>query len=56
VPTSAELTLATPPLIEEQLDKAKSLRGSTIPNGQKYEDWLKGKEGRAEDGKNGSPS
>ena len=25
----------------EQLDQAKSLRGATMPNGQKYEDWLK---------------
>jgi len=30
---------------------AASLEGATIPNGQKYEDWLKSKD-RAEDGKN----
>jgi uncharacterized protein YjbI with pentapeptide repeats len=27
----------------EQLDQAKSLEGATMPNGQKYEDWLKDK-------------
>jgi uncharacterized protein YjbI with pentapeptide repeats len=26
---------------EEQLRQAKSLKGATMPNGQKYEDWLK---------------
>jgi len=34
---------------KEQLAEAKSLEGATMPNGQKYEDWLKSK-GRAEDG------
>jgi hypothetical protein len=33
-----------------------SLEGVTMPNGQKFEDWIKGREGRAEDGKNGSSS
>jgi len=28
----------------EQLDQAYSLEGATMPNGQKYEDWLKSKE------------
>ena len=28
---------------EEQLAKCKSLEGATMPNGQKYEDWLKNK-------------
>jgi uncharacterized protein YjbI with pentapeptide repeats len=32
-----------------------SLKGTTMPNGQKYEDWLKSK-GGAEDGENTSPS
>jgi hypothetical protein len=31
----------------------KSLEGATMPNGQKYEDWLKS---RGEDGKNSAPS
>jgi uncharacterized protein YjbI with pentapeptide repeats len=31
---------------EEQLDTCKSLQGATMPDGQKYEDWLKDKEGR----------
>jgi hypothetical protein len=33
---------------EEQLKEAKSLEGATMPNGQKYEDWLKSKD-REED-------
>jgi hypothetical protein len=37
---------------EEQLTAAKSLEGATMPNGQKYEEWLKSK-GRKEDGQNG---
>jgi uncharacterized protein YjbI with pentapeptide repeats len=27
----------------EQLSAAKSLKGATMPNGQKYEEWLKSK-------------
>jgi hypothetical protein len=34
---------------------AHSLEGATMPNGQKYEDWLKSK-GGGEEGENGSPS
>jgi uncharacterized membrane protein len=41
---------------EEQLTAAKNLKGATMPNGQKYEDWLKDKEGGGEDGKNSGPS
>jgi uncharacterized protein YjbI with pentapeptide repeats len=41
---------------EQLLDKVASLKGTTLPNGQKYEDWLKSKEGRGEDGKNSGPS
>jgi hypothetical protein len=26
---------------QERLDQADSLEGATMPNGQKYEDWLK---------------
>jgi uncharacterized protein YjbI with pentapeptide repeats len=32
-----------------------TLEGATMPNGQKYEEWLKSK-GRREDGENGGPS
>jgi uncharacterized protein YjbI with pentapeptide repeats len=32
--------------------QAASLKDATMPNGQKYEDWLKDKESRKEDGKN----
>jgi uncharacterized protein YjbI with pentapeptide repeats len=35
-------------LTYEQLTSALSLDGATMPNGQKYEDWLKDKEGRKE--------
>jgi uncharacterized protein YjbI with pentapeptide repeats len=38
-----------------QLEAAESLEGATMPNGQKYEDWLKSK-GSVEDGGNTSPS
>jgi hypothetical protein len=40
----------------EQLEQqAYSLEGATMPNGQKYEDWLKSK-GREENGKSGGSS
>jgi len=37
--TDVDLTDAV--VTEEQLDQAESLEGATMPNGQKYEDWLK---------------
>jgi uncharacterized protein YjbI with pentapeptide repeats len=38
-------------ITDEQLAKqAKSLEGATMPNGQKYEDWLKDKKAREGDG------
>jgi uncharacterized protein YjbI with pentapeptide repeats len=40
---------------DEQLDQAKSLEGVTMPNGQKYEDWLKSEDSR-ENGENPGPS
>jgi uncharacterized protein YjbI with pentapeptide repeats len=39
---------------EEQLTAAKSLERATMPNGQKYEEWLKSK-GRGVDGENNGP-
>jgi hypothetical protein len=39
---------------EKQLRAADSLEGATMPNGQKYEDWLKSK-GSGEEGENGGP-
>src|SRR5215216_213970 len=39
----------------EQLAAARSLKGATMPNGQKYEDWLKSKN-RKENGKSGGSS
>jgi uncharacterized protein YjbI with pentapeptide repeats len=40
---------------DEQLAEVKSLEDTTMPNGQKYEDWLKSKN-REEDGKNSGSS
>jgi hypothetical protein len=51
--TAANLTGAVG-WTEEQL-LAASLEGATMPNGQKYEDWLKSK-GRGKDGENSGPS
>jgi hypothetical protein len=43
-------------ITNEQLEQqARSLKGATMPDGQKYEDWLKSK-GRSEDGENSGPS
>jgi uncharacterized protein YjbI with pentapeptide repeats len=38
-------------ITREQLDQASSLEGATMPDGQKYEDWLKSK-GSGEAGEN----
>jgi len=47
---------STAGVTNDQLElQARSLIGATIPNGQKYEDWLKSK-GRAEDGQNDGSS
>jgi uncharacterized protein YjbI with pentapeptide repeats len=35
-----------------QLEQAASLEGATMPDGQKYEDWLKDKKGQGKDVKN----
>jgi uncharacterized protein YjbI with pentapeptide repeats len=51
--SGADLTNAT--VTQEQLDKAESLKGATMPDGQKYEEWLKSK-GGGEDGENTGPS
>ena len=40
---------------EELEQQAYSLEGATMPNGQKYEDWIKSKSGR-KDGENSRPS
>ena len=42
-------------LTDDQLAAARSLNGATMPNGQKYGDWLKSKD-RGEDGENRGPS
>jgi hypothetical protein len=40
----------------QQLEEPKSLEGATMPNGQKYEDWLNDNEGREEDEENSTLS
>jgi uncharacterized protein YjbI with pentapeptide repeats len=40
---------------DKQFSAAAFLKGATMPDGQKYEDWLKSK-GRGENGKNSDPS
>jgi Pentapeptide repeats (8 copies) len=42
--------------IEALKRQARSLEGATMPNGQKYEEWLKAKEGSGEDGEDSGPS
>jgi hypothetical protein len=37
---------------DRQLANARALQGATMPDGQTYEDWLKGKEGSGKDEKN----
>ena len=41
---------------EQQLNVAKSVDGATMPDGQKYEDWLKDDKGRGEAGESSVPS
>jgi uncharacterized protein YjbI with pentapeptide repeats len=54
--TDANLAGALGITDEKVLAEAASLEGATMPNGQKYEDWLKDKEGGGEDGENNGPS
>jgi uncharacterized protein YjbI with pentapeptide repeats len=51
---NAVLTNAVGVTSEELVQQAYSLRSATMPNGQKYEDWLKNK-GCGEDGENSGP-
>jgi uncharacterized protein YjbI with pentapeptide repeats len=51
--TGADLTNAS--VTEEELHQAQSLGRVTLPNGQKYEDWLKS-EDQKENGKSGGSS
>jgi uncharacterized protein YjbI with pentapeptide repeats len=51
-----ETNMSNAEISDKQLSTSGFLEGATMPNGQKYEDWLKDKEGRREDGQNtGSP-
>jgi hypothetical protein len=47
--SGADLSGAKGTTIEELEQQAKSLEGATMPNGQKYEDWLKDREKRQQD-------
>jgi uncharacterized protein YjbI with pentapeptide repeats len=49
--TNADLTNAVGLTSEELEQQTSALEGATMPNGQKYEDWLKSN-GRGEDGEN----
>jgi uncharacterized protein YjbI with pentapeptide repeats len=51
----ADLTGASG-ITDDELRHASSLEGATMPNGQKYEDWIKNKEGRGQAGENSGPS
>jgi uncharacterized protein YjbI with pentapeptide repeats len=48
--SGADLTDAI--ITEEQLAQCASLEGATMPNGKKYEEWLKDREGSGEAGQN----
>ena len=54
--TGANLRGATGITDEELVQQAKSLKGATMPNGQKYEDWIKSRGGNGEDGENSDSS
>jgi len=47
----ADLTGAKGMITEELEQQVASLQGATMPNGQKYEEWLKDREDRREDEK-----
>jgi uncharacterized protein YjbI with pentapeptide repeats len=47
--TNADLTNAVGLTSEELVQQTHFLKGATMPNGQKYEDWLKDRERRGED-------
>jgi uncharacterized protein YjbI with pentapeptide repeats len=51
----AQADLTEADVSPEELAQAESLQGAMMPNGQKYEDWLKSK-GRKEDGNSGGSS
>jgi hypothetical protein len=53
--TGASLTDATGLKTSALERQAKSLEGATMPNGQKYEDWIKSKD-HGENGENSGPS
>jgi hypothetical protein len=52
---NSDLSFARGIIVGELEQQATSLEGATMPNGQKYEEWLKSK-GRGEDGENSGPS
>jgi uncharacterized protein YjbI with pentapeptide repeats len=43
-------------LTDEKIAAAASFEGATMPNGQKYEAWLKDQEGGGKEGENNGPS
>jgi uncharacterized protein YjbI with pentapeptide repeats len=53
---NADLENASGITAEELDQQSAELDGATMPNGQKYEDWLKDREGNQDDGENGGAS
>jgi uncharacterized protein YjbI with pentapeptide repeats len=51
-----EVDLTDAYVSEEQLRSAESLEGATMPNGQKYENWRKAREGSGTDVENSGAS
>jgi uncharacterized protein YjbI with pentapeptide repeats len=51
--SEAKLTFAL--VTQEQLERTASLKGATMPNGQKYEDWLRSKDSGEVGENDGSP-
>lgn len=54
--SGADLSGVVGVTFEELEQQAKSLEGAIMPNGQKYEAWLKDRDRRGEDGENDGPS
>jgi uncharacterized protein YjbI with pentapeptide repeats len=52
----SDAVLSGATVTEEQLSSCESLQGATMPNGQKYEEWIKDKEGRSKDADNADSS
>jgi uncharacterized protein YjbI with pentapeptide repeats len=52
----SEAILIGAEVTKQQLAACRSLEGATMPEGRKYDEWFKDKEGCQEDGENPGPS